>query len=105
MPMRPRRKLYPANWDEIAAQVKEAAGWCCEQCGHPHAPADGYTLTVHHIDGDPSNNDPGNLVALCQRCHLGLHGKKQIIGQLMFDFAWPPWMKKRRLRTAKEKQI
>ena len=104
MPMRPRRKLYPPNWEEIAAQVKEAAGWKCEECGHPHAPADGYMLTVHHIDGDPSNNDPDNLVALCQRCHLGLHGKKRVIGQLMFDFARPPWMKQR-LHRAEEKEI
>jgi 5-methylcytosine-specific restriction endonuclease McrA len=27
-------------------------------------------LTVHHRDGDPTNNARENLVALCQRCHL-----------------------------------
>ena len=27
-------------------------------------------LTVHHKDGDPTNNDRSNLTALCQRCHL-----------------------------------
>jgi len=27
-------------------------------------------LTVAHLDQDPSNNDPDNLAALCQRCHL-----------------------------------
>lgn len=27
-------------------------------------------LTIAHIDQDVTNNDPGNLVALCQRCHL-----------------------------------
>jgi hypothetical protein len=27
-------------------------------------------LTVAHLDHDPSNNDRGNLKALCQRCHL-----------------------------------
>lgn len=29
-------------------------------------------LTVAHVDHDPSNNDPANLRALCQRCHLVL---------------------------------
>ena len=29
------RKLYPANWDEIARVVKDAAGWHCENCGRP----------------------------------------------------------------------
>ncbi len=29
-------------------------------------------LTVAHVDHDESNNDPQNLRALCQRCHLKL---------------------------------
>lgn len=29
-------------------------------------------LTVAHLDHDPANNDPANLKALCQRCHLRL---------------------------------
>lgn len=29
-------------------------------------------LTIAHLDHDPSNNDPANLRALCQRCHLRL---------------------------------
>lgn len=27
-------------------------------------------LTVAHLDHDPTNNDPGNLRAMCQLCHL-----------------------------------
>lgn len=27
-------------------------------------------LTVAHLDQNPANNEPANLVALCQRCHL-----------------------------------
>jgi len=61
---------YPDDWDQIALRVKEKAGWKCIRCGHPHYPALGYTLTVHHRDGDPSNNEEKNLRALCQRCHL-----------------------------------
>ena len=26
-------------------------------------------LTIAHLDHDPTNNDPDNLAALCQRCH------------------------------------
>ncbi len=95
MPMYPRRKLYPENWPEIAREIKTAAGWRCEECAVAHDPAHGYCLTVHHIDGDPGNNVPENLVALCQRCHLRLHGKKRV-GQLMFRFIWPSWLEKRR---------
>ena len=28
------------------------------------------SFTVAHLDHDPTNNDPTNLRALCQRCHL-----------------------------------
>ena len=27
-------------------------------------------LSTCHLDHDPQNNTPGNLAALCQRCHL-----------------------------------
>ncbi|MCH6255583.1 HNH endonuclease [Puniceicoccaceae bacterium K14] len=27
------------------------------------------TLEVHHMDGDPSNNDERNLLAICSNCH------------------------------------
>lgn len=28
-------------------------------------------LTIAHMDHDVTNNDPANLKALCQKCHLG----------------------------------
>ena len=30
MPM--KRELYPENWDQIAADVKDKANWTCEEC-------------------------------------------------------------------------
>lgn len=35
-------------------------------------------LTVHHIDFDNKNDNPLNLLALCQRCHLRLDIAKKI---------------------------
>lgn len=66
---------YPPDWPEIARQVKEAAGWRCVRCRHPHDPESGHTLTVHHLDDDKSNVRWYNLPALCQRCHLHIQGK------------------------------
>lgn len=66
---------YPADWPELARSVKDAAGWTCIRCGHPHDPENGYTLTVHHLDIDPSNRRWWNLLALCQRCHLSIQGR------------------------------
>ena len=61
---------YPPNWPQLAYKVKVAVDWKCERCGHQHSPGCGYTLTVHHLDGNRENNEPWNLAALCQRCHL-----------------------------------
>ena len=71
---------YPKNWPEIAQAIKHEAGWKCQRCGHPHDPAAGYVLTVHHIDSNKANVDPHNLVALCQRCHMHHVGRLRRYG-------------------------
>lgn len=69
------RGVYPPNWKEIAHDVKGQAGWKCARCGHAHDADGGYTLTVHHLDMDPSNCVWHNLAPLCQRCHLQIQSK------------------------------
>ncbi len=63
-------KGYPKTWSQIAHRVKLEAEYKCRDCDHPDNFPLGYTLTVHHLDGDPTNNTRANLRALCQRCHL-----------------------------------
>ncbi len=85
MPVKPEnRSRYPANWSEISRSIRfERAGGRCEfidpdtgeRCtarhGEPH-PVTGsrVVLTVAHLDHQPENCDPANLLAGCQRCHL-----------------------------------
>lgn len=70
MPMQKNR--YPPDWPQIARQVKEDAGWFCEDCfrdcSHPVDQTE--RMSVHHLDHDPSNNARENLIALCSGCHL-----------------------------------
>lgn len=74
MPM--DRTKYPANWDEIAAEVKTAADWKCEPCGKQcYRPGEKvlnfrFVLTVAHVDHNEANCDRDNLVAACSVCHL-----------------------------------
>ena len=76
MPIRrDMRSRYPVNWREISLARRQAAGWRCEWCeahdGKPHPQTGGLVvLSCAHLDQQPENNDPGNLAALCQRCHL-----------------------------------
>lgn len=82
---------YPDNWKEIALAVKDAADWKCVRCGHRHEPETGYTLTVHHLDIDPSNCAWWNLAALCQRCHLHIQGK--VVMEQPYLFGHSEWFK------------
>lgn len=74
---------YPAGWKEIAQRIKDASGWMCERCKHPHELETGHVLTVHHLDGNKHNCADWNLSALCQRCHLKIQGRVKM-NQLFF---------------------
>lgn len=65
------------GWPEFARKVKDEAGWRCIRCNHPHDPASGHTLTVHHATMNKA--EPFEhwwaFLALCQRCHLQIQAK------------------------------
>lgn len=86
---------YHPDWKHIRRQILDQADNCCEFCGvangargfrtggefveaglavcaDPHFPhrCIVIVLTIAHLDHDVTNNDPTNLRALCQRCHL-----------------------------------
>jgi hypothetical protein len=67
--------VYPPDWPRVAREVKARADWKCERCNHPNDYQNGYTLTVHHLDGNKWNLELWNLAALCQRCHLHIQNK------------------------------
>lgn len=84
---------YPDDWPEIATATKDAAGWECIRCRRKHSPATGYTLTVHHFDGNKANCEWWNLMALCQRCHLMIQARVNP-DQDIFEFLEiSDWMK------------
>jgi hypothetical protein len=82
MPIRPENiHRYPKDWRQRRASVLERARHRCE--GSPRYPdcrAENYQphpvtgsrviLTIAHLDHTPEHNDPRNLRAMCQRCHL-----------------------------------
>ena len=76
---------YPPGWADISIEVKSEAGWVCERCSRPSEPRLGYTLTVHHLDGNKANVARWNLAALCQRCHLKVQGRVFLPQCYMFE--------------------
>lgn len=68
---------YPDGWHDFATKLKDEAGWACVRCRHPHDPATGYTLTVHHLTMNKSEPFAHwwAFAVLCQRCHLSIQAK------------------------------
>ena len=55
-------------------------GWICAKCGREFDRGSLHLLTVHHKDGDPSNNPPdgGNWENLCADCHDDEHSRGRL---------------------------
>jgi hypothetical protein len=61
------------NWRCITPAIKERDKNKCVIC------ASKKFLNVHHIDSDPKNSEPLNLVTLCRSCHNKIHYQKNKI--------------------------
>jgi hypothetical protein len=101
MPINPDyAEWYGDDWKLLAAQLKAAAGHCCQQCGakhgtcighHPDHPERWYLIEgesefaraisdgdkvievqvgVAHLNHQPWDRSPSNLKVLCRGCHL-----------------------------------
>ena len=104
---------YPDNWSDIATTVKQAAGYRCNRCGLKCLPPNNsyrhldlslrrkLSAQVHHLDGNPAQNDRFNLVCLCSGCHLRMHRHRPqpTPGQLSLKLKLP---KVRRVRQHKQ---
>jgi len=84
---------YPADWPQIAVRVKDRAASRCVRCLMHHAPANGYTLTVHHLDGNKTNCEDWNLAALCQRCHLTIQARVNMQQGFLFPDLHADWFR------------
>ncbi|MBA2741254.1 MAG: HNH endonuclease [Actinobacteria bacterium] len=63
-----RQHFYNSTgWKQTRARARASQ---CSSCGATSR------LSVHHLDGDVGNNDAGNLVTLCLRCHGALDANR-----------------------------
>lgn len=109
---------YTDDWPQVRYQVYERAGWRCEHCGMEFLPGDTRArfarnangapmiLTVHHINGDKSDNRPANLLACCQVCHLHIQAVWRPGGVLPAHWEQPPrWIIERDLPYVRNGQL
>ena len=67
-----RRRARERYWNE-----HDRDSHACEDCGDAEIP-----LEVHHVDGDPFNNDLENLDGLCHACHRARHRRENVEARL-----------------------
>lgn len=91
------RESMPTESPKTSRQrARKIVPYCrCEICGK-----DGYT-EVHHIDKNPLNNSPDNLIRLCKSCHSFQHAERAACvvcglpakGHNLCDKHWQAWRK------------
>jgi hypothetical protein len=59
--------------DDLSLKIKKTNKKRCAFCQYSGTHR---ALEVHHIDGDHSNNETGNLLVLCTNCHREAHEKQ-----------------------------
>lgn len=97
MPSKKKRVPIPEDRSDEILYLSDRT--CCK-CHIPKKP-----IQIHHIDEDPSNNDPQNLAVLCLECHdetqvSGGFGRKLTAGQVRrYRDAWLQELRERRSYT------
>jgi len=73
-------KRYHEEWATISRLIRELFNQHCARCGRDcqGIRSGEEQLQVHHIDENPENNDPENLIPLCARCHLQIEREARL---------------------------
>jgi len=80
---------YNPDGKQKRDEARASVGFICIRCKSPSVP--GKILTVHHFDGDKSNDAWWNLLPLCQVCHLQVQSKVDPEQPYMFEHT--EWLK------------
>mgnify|MGYP000598138826 CR=1 FL=1 len=72
-------RLRSGDWLEVVKQHKKRN---CRFCGTTKE------LVLHHIDGNPWDDTPSNLLTACSRCHDKLHTDLVGTWRTPLDIAW-----------------
>ena len=69
------------EWGSLRQKILERDDFTCQYCGFK---AEKWQI-VHHIDGNPNNNNEQNLMVVCQMCNLVEHAGMGCIIQGIVD--------------------
>jgi 5-methylcytosine-specific restriction endonuclease McrA len=93
----PKREPVPRS---LRTELLLRCKGICERCKKVDFYKEGVKPHFHHIDGNPKNNKPSNLIVVCPNCHSKLHKWKMMKEEDIFGFV----TKKRKLVAIKPKK-
>ena len=64
-----REFFQSSAWRSIRKRILKRDDYTCAYCGYRSEKRQ----NVHHIDGNPKNNDDSNLEVVCPDCHKVMH--------------------------------
>ena len=65
---------YPRGFLNKRVEIRERDEYKCRICKNVGLKRN---LPIHHIDGNPQNNVSGNLITLCEQCHVLVHASNK----------------------------
>lgn len=74
-------KISHDEWKALRSRILKRDNFVCQYCGFK---ADKWQI-VHHIDGNPNNNDENNLETICPMCNLIHHAGQGCVVQGIVD--------------------
>ena len=76
-----KEEISKEEWKKLRLKILKQDDYTCKYCGFR---AEKWQI-VHHIDGNPNNNDESNLETICPMCNLIHHAGQGCVVQDIVD--------------------
>jgi putative alpha-1,2-mannosidase len=76
-----KEEISKEEWRKLRLKILERDNFTCQYCGFK---AEKWQI-VHHIDGNPNNNEKNNLETICPMCNLIHHAGQGCVVQGIVD--------------------
>ncbi len=74
-------EISEGEWKKLRLEILKRDNYTCRYCGFK---SDKWQI-VHHIDGNPNNNEKDNLETICPMCNLIHHAGQGCVVQRIVD--------------------
>lgn len=76
-----KEKITKEGWEKLRLKILKRDNYICQYCGFK---SERWQI-VHHIEGNPNNDNKNNLETICQMCNLIHHSGQGCVVQAVVD--------------------